>query len=202
MTQERDIWMEFFEATSDRGPRDIMVQLLEDAPHTGLALDLGCGAGHDTMALLKHGLRVHAVDGHAWAVQRTEERAAEAGLRDRLRIEQSRFEDFEPQGPYDILYSGFSLPFVPSEAFQPLWTQLRAHLAPGGMLALQLFGDRDEWADGEHETEATFHSRAEVDELTDGLERVFFDEVERDGHTALGDAKHWHVFHMILRRST
>jgi hypothetical protein len=122
------------------------------------------------------------------------------GLRDRLRIEQSRFEDFEPDGPYDILYSGFSLPFVAPEAFRTLWKQLRTHLAPGGLLALQLFGDRDEWADGGHETEATYHSRAEVDVLTEGLERVFFDEVERDGHTALGDAKHWHIFHMILRR--
>jgi tellurite methyltransferase len=86
------------------------------------------------------------------------------------------------------------------EAFRTLWKQLRTHLAPGGLLALQLFGDRDEWADGGHETEATYHSRAEVDVLTEGLERVFFDEVERDGHTALGDAKHWHIFHMILRR--
>jgi hypothetical protein len=81
-----------------------------------------------------------------------------------------------------------------------MWSRLRGAVKPGGLIGFQLFGDRDEWADLEEYKDVCFQSRAKVEELVAGLERLHDEEVEKDGHTALGEAKHWHVFHMLLRR--
>ena len=40
----------------------------------------------------------------------------------------------------------------------------------------------------------------EVEALLDGFDLERFDEVENDGQTALGEAKHWHLFHIVARR--
>ena len=67
----------------------------------------------------------------------------------------------------------------------------------GGRFSGQLFGERDEWADNR---ELTFHTRTEVEALLDGFDLERFDEVENDGQTALGEGKHWHLFHIVARR--
>jgi hypothetical protein len=48
--------------------------------------------------------------------------------------------------------------------------------------------------------ELTFHTRTEAEALFNGFELERFDEVEEDGQTALGEAKHWHLFHVVARR--
>ncbi len=195
-----DTWPEFFAATADRGPRDHLLRLLEHAPHAGAALDFGCGCGHDTVALLRHGLRVTATDFHEEAIRRTRTAAEAAGLAGRLTLRQVSFEAFDFPEKYDLVYSGFSLPFCAPADFENVWARLNSALNPGGLIGFQLFGDRDEWAGREEYGNVCFHSRVDVERLISGLQRVYDEEVERDGHTAMGDAKHWHVFHMILRR--
>ncbi len=39
-----------------------------------------------------------------------------------------------------------------------------------------------------------------VIELLRGLEVEHFEEVEEDGETAVGDPKHWHLFHVVARQ--
>ena len=46
----------------------------------------------------------------------------------------------------------------------------------------------------------SFHSRDEVLALLRGLEIEHLDEVDEDGQTAVGDPKHWHVFHVVARK--
>ncbi len=201
MRHGSDIWVQFFEATAHRGPRDHLLRLLDFVPHQGTALDFGCGCGHDTVALAKHGLHVRAVDFHEDAIRRTGAAAEAAGLNDRVMLSQATFEDFDFPESYEAIYSGFSLPFCPKDEFENIWRRLRESLKPGGVLAFQLFGDHDGWANlPEYADEVCFHSRAQVERLLEGTERLFDDEVEKDGHTALGEAKYWHVFHLIVRR--
>ncbi|MFG0251484.1 MAG: class I SAM-dependent methyltransferase, partial [Phycisphaerales bacterium JB038] len=127
--------------------------------------------------------------------------AKAAGVADRVMLSQAAFERFDFPESYDAVYSGFSLPFCPESEFEDIWWRLRDSLKPGGVLAFQLFGDRDGWANcPEHADDACFHSRAQVERFLEGTERLFDDEVEKDGHTALGEAKYWHVFHLIVRQ--
>ncbi len=44
-------------------------------------------------------------------------------------------------------------------------------------------------------------SRDRALQLLEPFELERFDEEDEDGKTALGDAKHWHVFHVVARRT-
>jgi tellurite methyltransferase len=46
----------------------------------------------------------------------------------------------------------------------------------------------------------SFQTREEAEELLRGFDVERFTEVEEDGQTALGEAKHWHLFHVVARR--
>jgi ubiquinone/menaquinone biosynthesis C-methylase UbiE len=59
------------------------VDMAQMAPGSAI-LEVGSGAGFLTLALLERGYRVHAVDTVERMIKRTEQRAAEAGLKHRL----------------------------------------------------------------------------------------------------------------------
>jgi len=46
----------------------------------------------------------------------------------------------------------------------------------------------------------TFHTTEEAKSLFKDFEVLDFEEEEKDGQTADGHAKHWHVFHLIARK--
>jgi tellurite methyltransferase len=194
-------WVRFFDAAGAE-PRETLLLALErytaetNGESEPLAVDLGCGTGRDSLELLRRGWRVLAVDVHPEALKRLRSKAATLQLAARLETRQSSFETASwPTAR--LLNSSFALPFCTPERFDDLWRRIVSSLEGGGRFSGQLFGDRDEWADNR---ELTFHTRTEVEALLDGFDLERFDEVENDGQTALGEAKHWHLFHIVARR--
>lgn len=200
----REKCLAFLAATANAGadPRvAIAISAAEEAPRE--AADLGCGPGHETLALRLAGFRVLAVDAYAEAVDATRTRAERNGAAGGLSTRVERLERLELEpGRYGLIHARFTLPFVPAAEFPRLWRNLRAALAPGGVLAGQLFGPDDGFVhDGSFDPlELNVHTAAEVDALVAGLETIHREEVNRDGFTALGEAKHWHVHHLVVRR--
>jgi hypothetical protein len=47
----------------------------------------------------------------------------------------------------------------------------------------------------------TFLERDEAEAMLNGLDIEMFEEEEADGVTPRGKAKHWHIFHVVARRS-
>jgi tellurite methyltransferase len=191
-------WSRYYAAAGD-DPRPTLLDALErfegePGERPRLAVDLGCGTGRDTAELLRRGWRVVAVDSKARALEGLRERT---GAADRPRLETLLLPFEEARLPQaDLVNASFSLPFCPPPAFGALWARVRASLLPGARFSGQLFGERDDWAgDG-----LTVHTRREAEELFDGFELERFEEVEEDGRTAVGDAKHWHLFHVVARR--
>ena len=160
----------------------------------GFGVDLGCGQGRDTFAMLKRGWRVLAIDAEPEAIERLRARAG-----DEPRLETRVASFAEAQWPEaDLVNAGYALPFCPPAEFDGLWERLVASVRPGGRFSGQLFGDRDEWAGDD---QLTFVSRDRALQLLEPFQLERFDEEDEDGKTALGDAKHWHVFHVVARRT-
>lgn len=192
-------WARYYAAAGD-DPRETLLAALdaferEASARARLAVDLGCGTGRDTFELLRRGWRVLAIDAQQPALEAVR-RGARAGG-ERLETLQARMEGAAWPAA-ELVNSSFALPFCPPERFPAVWARIVDSLVPGGRFAGQLFGVNDEWAG---EPGMSFHARAEVDRLLHGFAVERLEEVERDGRTATGRPKHWHLFHIVARRA-
>jgi SAM-dependent methyltransferase len=155
-----------------------------------VAVELGSGAGIEARHLAGSGFRVHTYDADA---------SVEAGMARMARTLDITHTTTDlavpfPIPPADLLLSCATLSFVPRAAFPQLWRAVRSALRPHGVLAVDLFGDRDDWAG----TDGTFLTQAELEELLTGLEVLSLEEEERDGRSFAGP-KHWHTYRLIAR---
>ncbi|MHA7135447.1 class I SAM-dependent methyltransferase [Oerskovia turbata] len=218
-----DHWSVYNAAQPGRDVRDLCREVLSLAgPGAGRqAVDLGCGAGVETAALLGAGWRVHAIDGEPTTpdlVRATVGGTAGAGGRrgeagaggvggpadtsaagratgDRLSVAVVPFADLTDLPPADLLYAGYSLPYASPADFPRVWAAVRRALRPGAWLAVNLFGVNDSFAGT---FDGTFLSRPDAQALFDGLDIVAFREEDEDGQSFSGP-KHWHVYDVIAR---
>jgi SAM-dependent methyltransferase len=171
-----------------------MRTLAEAGVAPGQAVEVGFGDGEETLALLAAEWHVLAIDSSPDAAEVLRPRVRPE-FADRLEIQSAPAEDTTlPR--FDLLYAGYSLPFLDGPAFERFWGHALEGMNPGGYLVVNLFGPHDTWVG---RPEIRFHERAEVEHLLDGLDVVTLDETEADGMSFLGP-KHWHTFDLIARR--
>jgi SAM-dependent methyltransferase len=187
-------WEEYYRAIEGRSPRPLFVEALQLAPAAGVAVDLGCGDGTETLALLRDGWTVFAADATPEAIERLLS-SVPAEAAERLTTAVAPFHELELPAA-DFAYAGLSLPFCAPGDFGEAWRRATAALRPGGLLAVHLFGPRDSWAGT---PEMTFHTREELDALLEGFDIRQLTEQDEDGEAVSGP-KHWHVFHVIASK--
>jgi trans-aconitate methyltransferase len=189
-------WAAYNDDRRNRQPRPLCQELVAFAgPGDGRqALDLGCGAGVETSTLLRAGWRVHAIDSAPGTHERVLRTLGDFP-HDHLTIEAADLCALPDLPPTDLVYAGYSLPFLAPRDFRRVWTVIRKRLRPGAWLAVNLFGERDTWAATPGET---FLTKAEVHALLDGMQVIRFKEEDAPGDSYSGP-KHWHVFHVIAR---
>jgi len=187
-------WTRYYDAVGDE-PRDTLLDAVGRFAEAGVAVDLGCGTGRDTFELLRRGWRVTAIDSEPEALRRLLAGVA-AGDRGALETQAARYED-AVLSQCDLVNASWSLPFCAPASFREVWDRVEGALRPGGRFCGQLFGDRDGWAPKD---DITFLTRNEAERLLDAFEVERLDEVEEDSQTAVGDPKHWHVFHVVARK--
>jgi SAM-dependent methyltransferase len=160
------------------------------------AVDLGCGAGRDTRALLRAGWRVLAVDREP-AARTALEAAVEPGLRSHLQI---HVEDLATVAipRCDLVNASLCLPFLAPGEFAVTLNRIVAALAPGARFAAMLFGDHDESATDPTMT-CLSPERIEADLV--GFDIEHWSVEENDQPTALGDPHHFHLVEFVARRT-
>lgn len=187
-------WSEYLKASVEKPLHPLWEQLDPFLEPGQIALDLGCGAGSGTLHLLERGLKVLAVDQEPEALEITRSRIPQGAD---ATLVKAQFQDigFEPES-LDVVVAFFTLFFLRPWEFTAVWRRLTSALRPGGLFAGQLLGVHDEWADRGY----TVFTRAEVESRLEPFDLVYLEEAERDGETALLEAKHWHVFHVVARK--
>jgi len=120
-------WSSYYEAVKDSPPHPTLLAALRAWNRSsGLALDLGCGAGRDTLTLLAQGWRVHAIDAEAEAIARLEQ-IVPSPLRHALTSSLCRFEAADLPVA-DFVNASYSLPFCKPDSFPGLWENITSAL--------------------------------------------------------------------------
>ena len=193
-------WPDYYEVTAERPSwttTRTAAEAFGDHPADGprYAVDLGCGAGRDTRALLRRGWRVLATDMTPEGPAKLWELTPESH-RDRLETEVSRLQDFEIPA-CDLVNANLILPFQQARDYEATWARILAALSVGGRFSGMLFGDRDDAADDPGMTCPTPDA---IRSYLDGFEIELWREKEEDGQTALGDDHHFHLVEVVAVR--
>jgi hypothetical protein len=177
-------------------PRPLLIKAAGLVDRKDHALDAGAGALNATKYLLSAGFQHVTTFDSSPASQQV---AAELPA-DQVDFVLARFEDFAyPEGFYDLVNAEFSLPFISAQAFPSAFARLLHSVKIGGVFTGQLFGSKDSW--NVPDSGMNFHSRSEVDRLVEGWTSIELTEEDHPGKTKLGEDKHWHIFHIIVRRT-
>jgi len=163
----------------------------------GHAIDLGCGNGIDTIAMLENGWQVLAIDKQQEALSQLNS-SMPAELNNALTTQCTSFENLTELPQSALVNATFSLPFCKPDSFDLLWQIISNCLLPEGRFAGHFFGKEDSWATN---TNMTFHTAEAVKKLFPNFTLEAFQEVNKQGKTVSGQEKHWHVFHVVAKRN-
>ncbi|ROO61949.1 methyltransferase family protein [Micromonospora sp. Llam0] len=165
-TDPASFWDKLYRGRRASGGRanPLLVETVE-ALDLGTALDLGCGAGGDTIWLAARGWRVTAVDISGTAVERVVAAADERGVGDRVTGERHDLAHSFPAGTFDLVNAQyFHTPFALDRG-AVLRTAAQA-LRPGGRLLIVDHGSTAPWS-WNQDPDAHFPT---PDEVADGLD--------------------------------
>lgn len=135
----------------------------------GRVLDLGCGSGRDSLAFLKAGFDVDAIDGSKQMVEAAKSLTG-------LDVVQALFDEYEPDGLYDGIWACSSLLHVPSDELPSLIEKYSKALKPSGIFYLSFkLGDYEGMRNGRWFTDLTEES---FRELIDKIKGISISEID------------------------
>ena len=135
---DKDYWESHWQDARERGagPEIPPNPYLADETGSlvpGTALDAGCGEGSEALWLAAQGWQVSGADISSEALLRASERAAEAGLSDRLRWIEADLSTWQPDTRFDLVTTHYAHPAMAQLAF---YERISDWVAPGGTLLI------------------------------------------------------------------
>lgn len=186
----------YYNNTEAEKPRNNVRYFIEKMKcNSGKAIELGCGAGNDTVYLIKNNWKVLAIDR-----ENVEERIAKR-LNDKelekFTFQQQNFESLELEKS-NLIVANYCLPFCNKNKFEELWNKIENSITNEGYFVGNFLGTNDGW--NGIKKEMIFLSREQIMELFNEFEIILFKETEKDALTGLGKMKHWHIFDVIAKK--
>ncbi|CAM3030922.1 SAM-dependent methyltransferase [Legionella steigerwaltii] len=163
-----------------------------------LAIDVGCGAGADSIELLKNNWSVLAIDSQAEAIS-TLISSCPQSLQNRLKTKVASFESLTSLPTSQLINASYSLPFLSSDNFYKFWKLILEALPPGGIFAGIFFGINDGW-NCYKRSDMTFLSTNDLYNLFVPFKIELLEEEESDGADAMGFIKHWHRYFVVAEK--
>lgn len=185
----------YYEKTKNSNIPENLRMFMNMKVEPGICIDLGCGAGRDSKFLIKNGWKVIAID----------KEDTEKMIRSSLQEEEQNYlkfikQDFENNiilQPCNLLVANSSLSFCNRKNFDDLWNKIVDSISKDGYFVGNFFGINDSWA---NRPNMAFFTKEEVIKLFSSFKIINFKEVAKNGKTALGIKKHWHIFNVIAKK--
>lgn len=185
----------YYEKTKNSNIPENLRMFMNMKVEPGICIDLGCGAGRDSKFLIKNGWKVIAID----------KEDTEKMIRSSLQEEEQNYlkfikQDFENNiilQSCNLLVANSSLSFCNRKNFDDLWNKIVDSISKDGYFVGNFFGINDSWA---NRPNMAFFTKEEVIKLFSSFKIINFKEVAKNGKTALGVEKHWHVFNVIAKK--
>lgn len=111
----------FYENTKNAMPHDNIKKFIEMNTRNGNAIDLGCGAGRDTIFLIKNNWNVIAIDRED--TKDIIEVSLNAEELKKFKFVQQDFENIQLD-KNDLIVSNFSIPFCNKNHFNDFWLKI------------------------------------------------------------------------------
>ncbi|TWT82076.1 tellurite resistance protein TehB [Planctomycetes bacterium CA13] len=129
-------------------PSAALISYLNQVDGSGRALDLGAGAGRDSIALALAGYHVLSVDLSNRGLERVLQRAASAGVRDRVETHEVDVRNVEmPADSFDAIVATTVLDHISPEDSKILWDRMTEALTDKGVLYVQVHTTEDPGSD-------------------------------------------------------
>ena len=130
---------EYYKNTKNALPHKNVQKVLEMNIIPGNAIELGCGAGRDTVCLIKNGWNVLAIDRED-TKSLIEEKLNENELKN-FRFSLQNFENIKLE-KNNLIVSNFSIPFCGKKYFKEFWSKIEESIEKGRIFCWQLFSEQ------------------------------------------------------------
>lgn len=190
-------WKKYYQ-NRDTAPPSILLEHVVSVLNLeeGVALDLGSGTGNDAGFLLANGFKVEAIDKEPDSIENINNKFGDNPnfTSYNLYIEDFKFE----KNKYDVINAQFSLFFVPNDKIAKVLKSALDSLKPGGIFCGQLLGVEDEWV---NKIDVNSFSEEDIKKVFAGYKFLRFKEIKKEGTTAIGKQKFWHLYNFAVQKN-